>query len=94
MKMFVLNAEVSFDRFGKELRFIGICLGDFVVMAQCWIVMLTLGLEEVFDFAPDPLGSLSKLKELQNFFPTSLHFYPKILLVSATDLCVFLQPGL
>ena len=26
--MFALNAKVSFDRFGKELRFIGVCLGD------------------------------------------------------------------
>ena len=52
IKMFALNPEVSFDRFGKELRFIGVCLGDFVVVAQCWIVALTLGLEEVFDFAP------------------------------------------
>ena len=50
--MFALNAEVSFDRFGKELRFVGVCLGDFVVVAQCWIVALTLGFEEVFDFAP------------------------------------------
>ena len=50
--MFALNAEVSFDRFGKELRFVGVCLGDFVVVAQCWIVALILRLEEVFDFAP------------------------------------------
>ena len=52
IKMFALNAEVSFDRFGKELHFIGVCLGDFVVVTQCWIVALTLGLQEVFDFAP------------------------------------------
>ena len=52
VKMFALFAEVSFDRFGKKLRFIGVCLGDFVVMAQCWIVALTLRLEEVLDFAP------------------------------------------
>ena len=52
IKMFALNAEVSFDRSGKELRFVGVCLGDFVVVAQCWIVALTLRLEEVFDFAP------------------------------------------
>ena len=41
--MFALYAEVSFDLFGKELRFIGICVGDFVIVAQCWIVVLTLG---------------------------------------------------
>ena len=52
IKMFALYAEVSFDRFGKELYFVGVCVGDFVVMAQCWIVALILGLEEVFDFAP------------------------------------------
>ena len=40
-----------FDRFGKELRFIGVCLGNSVVMVQCWIVALTLWLEEVLDFA-------------------------------------------
>ena len=44
IKMFALNAEVSFDGFGKELRFVGVCLGDFVVVAQCWIIALTLGL--------------------------------------------------
>ena len=47
IKMFALYAEVSFDRFGKELRFIGVCIGDFVVVAQCWIITLTIGLEEV-----------------------------------------------
>ena len=52
IKMFALNAEVSFDRFGKELHFVGICLGDFVIVVQCWIVVLTLRLKEVFDFAP------------------------------------------
>ena len=52
IKVFNLYAEVSFDRFGKEMRFIGVCLGDFVVVAQCWIVTLTLRLEEVLDFAP------------------------------------------
>ena len=44
IKMFALNAEVSFDRFGTELRFVGFCLGDFVVVVQCWIIALTLGL--------------------------------------------------
>ena len=38
IKMFALYAEVSFDRFGKELR-------DFVVVAQCWIAALTLRFE-------------------------------------------------
>ena len=26
IKMFVLYTEVPFDRFGKELRFVGVCL--------------------------------------------------------------------
>ena len=52
IKMFALYAELSFDQFGKELRFIGVCLGDFVMVVQCWIVALTLRLEKVLDFAP------------------------------------------
>ena len=32
IKMFAFHAEVSFDRYGKELSFIGICLGDFVIV--------------------------------------------------------------
>ena len=52
IKMLAFYAEVSFDRFGKKLRFIGVCLGDFAVVAQCWIVSLTLRLEEVLHFAP------------------------------------------
>ena len=51
IKMFALCAEVPFDRFGKELCLVSICLGDFVVVAQCWIIMPTLWLEEVHDFA-------------------------------------------
>ena len=51
IKMFVLYAEVSFDRFGKELRFVSVCLGDFVVVARCWMIALTLWFEEVLDFA-------------------------------------------
>ena len=52
IKMCTLYAEVSSDRSGKELRFIGVCLGDLVFVAQCWIVALTLRHEEVLDFAP------------------------------------------
>ena len=52
IKMFALYAEVSFDRFGKGLRFVFVCLGDFIVMVQCWIIALTLWLEKVLDFAP------------------------------------------
>ena len=52
IKMFTRYAEVSFDRFGKELHFIGVCLGDCVIVAQFWIVALTLRLEEFLDFVP------------------------------------------
>ena len=52
IKIFALYAEVLFDRFGKELRFVGICFDDVVVVAQCWIIALTLWLEKVLDFAP------------------------------------------
>ena len=52
IKMFALYAEVPFDRFGKELHFVGVCLRDFVVVAQCWIIALTFWLEKVLDFAP------------------------------------------
>ena len=52
IKVFVLYAEVSFDRFCKKLRFVCFSLGDSVVVAQCWIIALTLCLEEVLDFAP------------------------------------------
>ena len=51
IKMFALNAEVSFDRFGKELCFIGVCLGDFVVMAQCWIAALLTELQNFSQLA-------------------------------------------
>ena len=67
IRIFALYAKVPFDRFGKELRFVGVCLGDFVVAAQCWIIALTLWFEKVLDFAPRSLGSVSKLIELQNF---------------------------
>ena len=52
IKMFAVNAEVSFDQFSNKLGFMGVCLVEFVVMAQWWIVALTLGIEKVFDFAP------------------------------------------
>ena len=51
-KMFALFAEVPFYRFGKELHFVGVCLGDFLVVVQYWIIALTLWLQEVLDFGP------------------------------------------
>ena len=52
IKMSTLYAEVPFDRFGKQLRFATVCLGDFVIVVKCWIIALTLWLKEVLDFAP------------------------------------------
>ena len=52
IKMISFYAEMLFDRFGKELRFVGVGLGDLVCKAQSWIVALTLRLKEVLDFAP------------------------------------------
>ena len=63
-----------------ELHFIGVCLGDFVVVAQCWIVALTHGLEEVLDFAPRLAWVALYANRAAEFFPTSLRFYPKFLL--------------
>ena len=77
IKVFALHVKVSFDRFGKDLHFVSVCLGDFVIMVHCWIVAFTLWLEEVLDFVPGLLWSVSKLIE---FFPISLHFYPKFVL--------------
>ena len=45
-----LYVEVPVDRFCKELRFVSICLGAFVIVAQCWIIALALRLEKVLDF--------------------------------------------
>ena len=52
IKMIAFCAEMSLDRFGKELRFISVCLGDFACVAQNWIIALTLRLYEVLNFAP------------------------------------------
>ena len=84
--MFALYAEVSFNRFGKELRFIGVCLGDFVVMAQCWIVALTLWLEEILDVAPRIACICLYANRVAEFFPTGLRFYPKVFLNSFLQL--------
>ena len=68
IKMSALYAEVPFDRFCKELRFVCVCLGDCVIMAQCWIIALTpFGSRKFLILRQDSLGSVSKLIELQNF---------------------------
>ena len=65
--MIAFYAEMSLDRFGKELRFIGVSLADFVRVVQSWIVALTPRLKEILDFAPDSLELDPRLIELQNF---------------------------
>ena len=49
IKLVTLYARVSFNRFSKELRFVWVCLGDFVIVVQCWIIALTLLLETIFE---------------------------------------------
>ena len=44
IKMVAFYAKMPLDRFGKELRFISVSLGDFVRMVQSWIIALTLNL--------------------------------------------------
>ena len=52
IKMVPFYAEMPFDGFGKELRFVSVGLGDFVCVAQSWIIALNLRLKEVLDFVP------------------------------------------
>ena len=56
IKMIAFYAEMSLNRFDKELRFISVGLGDFVRVVQSWIVTLTLRLKEVLNFAPRLIG--------------------------------------
>ena len=52
IKIVTLDAELFFDRFGKELRRISISLSGFRVESQIRIISLALWFEEVFDFMP------------------------------------------
>ena len=56
IKMIAFYAEMSLDRFSKELRFISVSLGDCVRVVQSWIVALTFRLKEVLNFAPRLVG--------------------------------------
>ena len=56
IKMVALYAKVPFDRFSKELRFVGVGLRDFVSVLQSRIIALTLRLKKVFDFMPRLVG--------------------------------------
>ena len=44
IEMVAFYAKMPLDRFGKELRFVSVSLGDFVRMVQSWIIALTLWL--------------------------------------------------
>ena len=46
IKVVAFYAEVFLNRFGKELRFVSVSLGDIVCVAQSWIIALTLGLRK------------------------------------------------
>ena len=46
IKMVALDAKVPFDRFSKELRFVGVGLGNFVSVLQSRIIALTFGLRK------------------------------------------------
>ena len=52
IEVITLNAKVSFDRFGKELRLICVSLSGFRIETQCRIIALTLSFEKVFNFTP------------------------------------------
>ena len=56
IKMVAIDAEMSLNRFGKELRFVMVSLDDFVRVAQSWIIALTLWLKEVLNVAPRLVG--------------------------------------
>ena len=56
IKMVAFDAEMSLDRVGKELRFVSVSHGDFVRVAQSWIIALTLWLKEVLNFAQRLIG--------------------------------------
>ena len=56
IKMIAFYAKMSLDRFGKELRFISVRLGDFVRVVQSWIVALAPRLKEILDFARRLVG--------------------------------------
>ena len=70
IKMIAFYAEMSLDRFGKELRFISVGLGDFVRVVQSWIVTLTLRLKEVLKGSVTfyQEGGLLKIRGIRYFF--------------------------
>ena len=51
-KQMVLNAEVSFDTFGKELSFLGVGLGSLVTDFKCRIAAGALRFKEICYLMP------------------------------------------
>ena len=47
IKMFALYAELSFYRFGKELRFVGVCLGLHEWTTPCFIMIRSSQINKV-----------------------------------------------
>ena len=62
-----LNAEVSFDAFGKELGLFGVCLAVLLPNLSVGLLRGTFGLRKLVILRHDFFGSDSKLMELQNF---------------------------
>ena len=64
IKIVTLDAEVSFDRFGKELRLISVSLGSFRVKSQSrW----PFALRKFLILRQDLVWLVSKIMSLQNF---------------------------
>ena len=82
IKIVTLDAEVSFDRFGKELRLISDSLGGFRFKSQSRIIALALWFEKVFDFTQGSLWLVSKLLSLQNFSQLACDSIPRLSLIS------------
>ena len=62
-----LNAEVSFDAFGKELGLFRVSFGSIITWFKCRIAKGPFVLRKFVILCHDFFGSDSKLKELQNF---------------------------
>ena len=82
IKIVTLDAKVSFDRFGKELRLISVSFGGFRVNSQSRIIAQALWFEEVFDFTPRLRWFVSKLMSLQNFSQLACDSIPRLSLIS------------
>ena len=66
-KQMTLNAEVSFDTFGKELGLFGVSFGSLIIWFKRRIATGPFGFTKFVILRHDFFGSDSKLMELQNF---------------------------